>query len=55
MLITKRTYKKKYVIGVLVSSDQLETFWRECVRVMRQSNERRQLFMQEKLQRKILE
>ena len=27
MLITKRTYKKKYVIGALVSSFQCETFF----------------------------
>ena len=50
MLITKRTYKKKYVIGGAGNSG---TFWRECFRVMRQSNLRRQLFRQEKLQRKI--
>ena len=38
ILTTKRTYKKKYVIGGAGISISLGNFWRECFRVMRQNN-----------------
>ena len=53
MLITKRTYKKKYVIGEAGIFSCIGNFWREYFRVMQQSNERRQFLSQEKLQQKI--
>ena len=34
MLITKRTYKKKYAIGGAGISIPLGAFWRDCFRVM---------------------
>ena len=37
MLITKRTYKKKYVIGGAGIFDSIGNFLRECFRVMRQT------------------
>ena len=37
MLITKRTYKKKYVIGGAGSFGSIGNFFRECFRVMRQT------------------
>ena len=38
MLITKRTYKKKYVIGGAAIFGSIGNLLRECFRVMRQSN-----------------